>query len=113
MEVHGVGTVVEVRTISHSRHNPQADDGALRCSLNAARIRYQHMSRLGALRHARKGSPNTGWINASFRGFVDYMRQKGFQRELRDLQVELRKRRTAIMCAEAFVTRCHWPMPLR
>jgi hypothetical protein len=32
-----------------------------------------HLRKLGGLRHARRASPNTGWRNASFRGFADYM----------------------------------------
>ena len=107
LEAHEIAKVVDVRTIPRSRHNPQYDQGALRRSLKAARIRYQHIPRLGGLRHAQKGSPNAGWINASFRGFADHMQSKDFQRGLRDLQAAARKRRTAIMCAEAFVARCH------
>jgi uncharacterized protein (DUF488 family) len=104
---HGIEKVVDVRTIPRSRRNPQYDQTALRRSLTAARIRYQHLPRLGGLRHARKGSPNAGWINASFRGFADHMQSTDFQRGLRDLQAGARRRRTAIMCAEAFVGRCH------
>jgi uncharacterized protein (DUF488 family) len=65
------------------------------------------MRRLGGLRHARKGSPNDGWINASFRGYADHMQSNDFRSGLRDLQAGARKRMTAIMCAEAFVARCH------
>lgn len=107
LTAHGVQKVVDVRTIPRSRHNPQYDQTALRRSLKAARIRYEHMPRLGGLRHARKGSPNAGWINASFRGFADHMQSEDFQRGLRGLEAEARKRVTAIMCAEAFVARCH------
>jgi uncharacterized protein (DUF488 family) len=107
LKAHGIKKVVDVRTIPRSRHNPQYDQTALRRSLNAARIRYQHMRRLGGLRHARKGSPNDGWINASFRGYADHMQSNDFRTGLRDLQAGARKRMTAIMCAEAFVARCH------
>ena len=107
LTAHGVQKVVDVRTIPRSRHNPQYDQTALRRSLKAARIRYQYMPRLGGLRHARKGSPNAGWINASFRGFADHMQSEDFRRGLRGLEAEARKRVTAIMCAEAFVARCH------
>ena len=107
LAAHGVQKVVDVRTIPRSRHNPQFDQTALRRSLKAARIRYEHMPRLGGLRHARKGSPNAGWINASFRGFADHMQSEDFQRGLRGLEGDARKQVTAIMCAEAFVARCH------
>ena len=107
LNAHGVEKVVDVRTIPRSRHNPQYDQMALRKALRAAHIGYQHMPRLGGLRHARKDSPNAGWVNPSFRGFADHMQSKGFQDGLRYLEAEARKRATAIMCAEAFVARCH------
>jgi uncharacterized protein (DUF488 family) len=107
LNAHGIEKVVDVRTIPRSRRNPQYDQMALRKALRAARVRYQHMPRLGGLRHARKDSPNAGWINASFRGFADHMQSKDFQDGLRRLEAEARKRVTAIMCAEAFVARCH------
>jgi uncharacterized protein (DUF488 family) len=98
LHAHGVENVVDVRTIPRSRHNPQYDQMALRKALRAARIGYQHMPRLGGLRHARKGSPNAGWINLSFRGFADHMQSKDFQDGLRCLEVEARTRVTVIMC---------------
>src|SRR2546427_11016225 len=107
LEAHGIQTVVDVRTIPRSRHNPQYDQTALRQTLNTAHIRYQHLRPLGGRRHARKDSPNAGWINASFRGFADHMQSKDFQDGLRRLEAEARKRVTAIMCAEGFVARCH------
>jgi uncharacterized protein (DUF488 family) len=107
LKAHGVGKVVDVRTIPRSRHNPQYDQTALRKTLKAAHIGYHHMPRLGGLRRTRKDSPNTGWTNRSFRGFADHMQSKAFQDGLQRLEVEARKRATAIMCAEAFVARCH------
>src|ERR1700693_5903635 len=107
LNAHGVEKVVDVRTIPRSRHNPQYDQMALRQALRAAHIGYQHMPRLGGLRHARKDSPNVGWINPSFRGFADHMQSKSFEDGLQRLEAEARKRATAIMCAEGFVARCH------
>jgi uncharacterized protein (DUF488 family) len=107
LAAHGVEQVADVRTIPRSRHNPQYSQMALRASLKTARIRYRHMPKLGGLRHARKDSPNAGWINASFRGFANHMQSKAFQDGLRRLEAEACKRVTAIMCAEAFVARCH------
>ena len=107
LAAHGIQKVVDVRTIPRSRHNPQYDQTTLRRSLKGAHIRYQHMPRLGGLRHARKGSLNVGWMNASFRGFADHMQSKAFRDGLRRLEADASKRTTAIMCAEAFVARCH------
>ena len=107
LAAHGIQKVVDVRAIPRSRHNPQYDQTTLRRSLKGAHIRYWHMPRLGGLRHARKGSLNAGWMNASFRGFADHMQSKAFRDGLRRLEADASKRTTAIMCAEAFVARCH------
>ena len=67
----------------------------------------RHMAGLGGLRHARPDSINTGWRNASFRGFADYMQTAEFEKALDQLIQVAQKRRTAIMCAEAVPWRCH------
>ena len=107
LEAHGIQNVVDVRAIPRSRRNPQYEQTALRQTLKAVHIRYQQLRQLGGRRHARKDSPNGGWINASFRGFADHMQSKDFQEGLRRLEAEARKRVTAIMCAEGFAARCH------
>ena len=43
------------------------------------------MKALGGLRHARPDSINTGWRNASFRGFADYMQTPSFAEALERL----------------------------
>jgi uncharacterized protein (DUF488 family) len=65
------------------------------------------MAQLGGLRHARRDSPNTGWRNASFRGFADYMRTPEFAASLEALHQAAGIERIAIMCAEAVPWRCH------
>lgn len=103
----GIQRLVDIRTIPASRHNPQYMGDALAASLSAHGIAYQHMPALGGLRHARKDSPNSGWRNASFRGYADYMQTDAF-RDAVDALIELgRQSRTAIMCAEAVPWRCH------
>ncbi|MEO5660129.1 MAG: DUF488 domain-containing protein, partial [Polaromonas sp.] len=67
-----VAKVIDVRTIPRSRLNPQFNLDELPESLAAVGIEYSHMPGLGGLRHANPGSPNTGWHNASFRGYADY-----------------------------------------
>ena len=104
---HGVNQLVDVRTIPRSRHNPQFNRTRLPGPLRKAGIRYMHMAGLGGLRHARPDSINTGWRNASFRGFADYMQTPEFEKALDQLIQVAQKRRTAIMCAEAVPWRCH------
>lgn len=65
------------------------------------------MKALGGLRRARPDSINTGWRNASFRGFADYMQTKPFRQALDKLVQLAEQKPTAIMCAEAVPWRCH------
>ncbi len=107
LQIYDVRRLVDVRTVPRSRHNPQFNRDELPASLAAAGIAYTHMPGLGGLRHSRADSPNTGWHNAGFRGFADYMQTDGFAENLREL-IELGEReRLAIMCAEAVPWRCH------
>jgi len=107
LAAHGVEQLIDVRTIPKSRRNPQFGQEDLAASLERAHIGYQHMPGLGGLRHARKDSINTGWKNASFRGYADYMQTPGFEKSLRELIDAAEDRRTVIMCAEAVPWRCH------
>jgi hypothetical protein len=107
VQAHGVTCVLDVRTIPRSRHNPQFNQQALRKSLEKAGLGYIHLAGLGGLRHSSASSSNTGWRNASFRGFADYMQTPEFEHAL-DAVVKLASaQRLALMCAEAVPWRCH------
>jgi uncharacterized protein (DUF488 family) len=107
LRAHGVKRVIDVRSIPRSRHNPQFNREPLSKKLRAAGIGYVHLAKLGGLRHARRDSPNTGWRNASFRGFADYMQTPEFEAGLLRLVKLAGQKRSAIMCAEAVPWRCH------
>ena len=107
LEAHGIRQLVDVRTIPRSRRNPQFNKENLPASLNAAGIRYVHMPGLGGLRKAKSDSVNTGWRNASFRGYADYMQTPEFCDNLEKLIELAAQAPTAIMCAEAVPWRCH------
>src|SRR6202040_3527711 len=79
----------------------------LASTLAAEHLEYVPMQTLGGLRHALKDSPNTGWRNAGFRGYADYMQTEQFQDALEALVQMSRQKRVAIMCAEAVPWRCH------
>ena len=104
---HGIGRLVDVRTIPRSRHNPQFNRDTFPEALAAAGVAYVHVPALGGLRRPRADSTNTGWRNASFRGYADHMETTEFERSLDSLIRLARARRTAIMCAEAVPWRCH------
>jgi uncharacterized protein (DUF488 family) len=107
LEAHNIRQLVDVRTIPRSRHNPQFDQANLPESLAGAGIAYRHMPGLGGLRRASADSINTGWRNASFRGYADYMQTDAFREELEELIALSAEQPTAIMCAETVPWRCH------
>ena len=107
LTAHGVQCLVDVRTIPQSRHNPQFGRGQLSASLEHAGIHYTHMPGLGGLRRPRRDSTNTGWRNASFRGYADYMQTREFEESLNRC-IELGNAEpVALMCAESVPWRCH------
>ena len=107
LQAYGIQRLADIRTVPRSRHNPHFNAAALADSLAAERIEYLPMPALGGLRRARKDSPNTGWRNASFRGYADYMQSTEFRDAVEALIRLGRQKRVAIMCAEAVPWRCH------
>ena len=107
LKTYGIQKVVDIRTIPKSKHNPQFEQDELKISLKNAKIGYRHLKELGGLRHTRKDSVNTGWINASFRGFADYMQTEEFWKGFEKLEKIASNKRCALMCAEAVPWRCH------
>jgi uncharacterized protein (DUF488 family) len=107
LDAHGIKRVADIRTIPRSRHNPQFNAETLAESLRSAGIDYVPVKELGGLRHAKSDSINTGWKNASFRGFADYMQTPEFAAGIDSLIRIAAEKTTAIMCAEAVPWRCH------
>jgi len=107
LRAHSIQTVADVRTVPRSRRVPQFNKESVAGKLGAAGIGYIHMKELGGWRHARKDSPNTGWRNASFRGYADYMLSAKFELAISALIELARSTNVAIMCAEAMPWRCH------
>jgi len=107
LKSNGVRRLVDVRSVPRSRHNPQFNRTALSPALHSARLHYRYMPGLGGFRHPRPDSINTGWRNASFRGYADYMQTSGFEESLVDLIELVKQEQTVIMCAEAVPWRCH------
>jgi uncharacterized protein (DUF488 family) len=111
LRVHGIHTLVDIRSIPHSRRNPQYNQQDLQQAIEAEGLGYKHLPALGGHRRAREDSPNTGWINPAFRGYADYMQTAMFERGLCEL-LELSRVAgpLAMMCAEAVPWRCHRSM---
>ncbi len=99
--------VIDIRMIPRSRHNPQFNGDTLPDTLNEASLSYQHLEGLGGFRRSHPGSPNSGWRNASFRGYADYMQTPEFKEHLEVLIRLAQKVVIVLMCAEAVPWRCH------
>ena len=107
LNAYGIQLVADVRSIPRSRHNPQFNMEALEDELQKHDIGYVWLKDLGGLRHTVKNSINTAWENKSFRGYADYMQTPEFARAIDELIDIGKKKRTAIMCAEAVPWHCH------
>ena len=107
LQGHGVTLLVDVRTVPRSRHNPQFNASAIEESLRSAGVEYLAAPGLGGWRRDTADSPNTGWRNASFRAYADYMLTPEFETHLQEMLQQVGGRQAALMCAEAVPWRCH------
>lgn len=103
----GVRYVADVRRFPMSRRHPQFNRDALSGVLDEAGIGYTHLPDLGGRREPRADSTNTGWREAGFRGYADYMETPPFMQALDELMDVARCEPVAIMCAEASWRSCH------
>ena len=65
--------VADVRRFPGSRKYPHFNSDTLAAALTGAGIGYTHLPELGGRRTPRPDSRHTGWRNASFRAYADYM----------------------------------------
>jgi len=125
LRAHGVEKLIDVRTVPSSRHNPQFNREELSHSLHSARLHYTYMPGLGGFRRPKAAGgdvstsanaasgeladhrDNSGWRNASFRGYADYMQTAEFEQNLEALIALAQAESVAVMCAEAVPWRCH------
>ncbi len=107
LQGHGVTRLIDVRTVPRSRHNPQFESAALAAALAPAGIGYHHEPGLGGFRKPRVDSINSGWRNASFRGYADYMQTPEFAAHLNQVIALAQHDTLALMCSEAVPWRCH------
>jgi len=96
---------IQVHAPGHERlSNPQFGRDTFPQALQQAGV---HLPGLGGLRRRRPDSPTTGWKNASFQGYDDYMLTPEFESSLHELFKRADGERAALMCAEAVPWRCH------
>ena len=107
LKENGCMTLVDIRTVPKSRHNPQFGQDVLKPTLIAQGINYQWLRELGGLRRTSAASLNLAWRNTSFRGYADYMQTDEFAVAVNTLLAIAERAPTTIMCAEAVPWRCH------
>jgi uncharacterized protein (DUF488 family) len=107
LAAHGIEALADVRRFPASRKHPHFGQAALRDALREVGVEYVPLPELGGRRRPRPGSHNTVWRNESFRGYADYMETEDFRAGARRLLELARRKRTAVMCAEAVWWRCH------
>lgn len=97
--------LVDVRSLPGSRRYPHFDKEAMPGWLPCD---YRHLPTLGGRRRgSRTESPNTGWVNASFRNYADHGLTPEFRDGLDELVELATGARTVFMCSEAVPWRCH------
>ena len=107
LQVYEVRLLCDVRVAPGSRKFPQYNKDHLSNALREIGIQYVHLRDLGGFRKPSEASPNTGWLNDSFRGYADYMMTDQFKQALDYLISMAEECTTAIMCSEALYWRCH------
>jgi len=105
-----VTRIVDIRSITRSRTNPQFNEATLPRSLASHGISYQHLAALGGRRSLQRDIPpgtNAFWNNRSFHNYADYALHPAFREGLEQLRATGQNERCAIMCAESLWWRCH------
>jgi uncharacterized protein (DUF488 family) len=107
LRANDIQAIADVRSYPGSRRYPHFNVDALHDSLMRENIDYIPLRKLGGRRRASADSPNTVWRSESFRGYADYMETDDYREGIEALLELGRRRRTAVMCAEAVWWRCH------
>jgi uncharacterized protein (DUF488 family) len=105
-----VTALVDIRSITRSRTNPQFNATTLTRRLPRARIRYLTLPGLGGRRPRSKTADpvrNGGWRIAAFHNYADHAETPEFAAALAELLALAARETSAIMCAEAVWWRCH------
>ena len=102
-----IEALADVRRFAGSRKYPHFNPEPLRDALARIGMDYVPLPDLGGRRHPHADSRNTVWRNEAFRGYADYMETAEFYAGIERLLDLARRKRTALMCAEAVWWRCH------
>jgi uncharacterized protein (DUF488 family) len=107
LRAHEISALADVRRFPGSKRYPHFGSEALAERMPAEGIRYLWLPALGGRRAPQRDSRNTGWRNAAFRAYADYIGTDEFKKGLHALTDAATGARLAFMCAEAVWWRCH------
>ena len=110
LRAHRIRLVADVRSAPSSSRHPQFNKDALRLSLGAAGIGYEHFALLGGLRPVQRDVPkglNGLWRNGSFKNYADWAVKQPFACGLTRLKALAAETTVTYMCSEAVPWRCH------
>jgi hypothetical protein len=101
----GVCTVVDVRRLPGSRHNPQFNQQALAARIAQERIAYRHAVELGGRLSGEPGEDRFGCLRvAAFRSYAARIGTESWQQAL---AAALAEPGPCFMCSETLWWRCH------
>jgi uncharacterized protein (DUF488 family) len=111
LQKYKIKTLVDVRSFTRSRHNPQFNKDKLEKYLKKYNINYIWIKSLGGRRPYNPESEHHTQLHTnSFRYYAGYMESKEFKDGIKELlQInEIKKNKNVcIMCAETLFWRCH------
>jgi uncharacterized protein (DUF488 family) len=110
LNANNIEAVADVRSFPVSRRYPHFNAETLGETLKENGIKLVPLKKLGGRRRAHPDSKNTIWRSRAFRGYADYMETPEFMEGMHELIKISRRKRTAVMCAEAVWWRCHRSM---
>jgi uncharacterized protein (DUF488 family) len=104
---YGVETLVDIRRIPFSRHNPQFNRETVMKAMEEAGIRYEHLTELGGVKPSQEVIDRARSCSERSRGFAGYMETPVFQKGLEHAIALSADSQIALMCAEADPAHCH------
>jgi uncharacterized protein (DUF488 family) len=107
LQCHRVERLIDVRRWPASKRYPHFHGESLAASLRQQGIEYIWRGDLGGFRKPSTDSPNVGWKVGAFRAYADFMLTPAFAQIIMEIENLAKKRRAALMCAEAVPWRCH------
>jgi uncharacterized protein (DUF488 family) len=107
LKANRIEVVVDIRTLPGSKRCPQFNQETLRASLLEQAMEYTWRKELGGLRKLTRPGRNTAWKNKSFQAYAEHMETDVFKTGMAQVAADARRKRIALMCAEAVWWKCH------